>query len=128
MRIENMGGIIYQELSYQLNGVLFDVQNKLGTKFQEKHYVKAVCAFLKSKSISYVAEASLHVVIDGVVIGDFRADLVVDNKIVIEFKATDRLTKDHKIQLLRYLEALNLRLGLLVNFRVRPLQIWRVTN
>jgi hypothetical protein len=58
-----MGEIIYQELSYQLNGVLFDVQNKLGTKFQEKHYVKAVCALLKSKSIFYVVEAPLHVVI-----------------------------------------------------------------
>ncbi len=119
-----MGDVIYKDLSFQLNGILFTTQNKLGTKFQEKHYSKAVCAYL----VPYKTEFPFEVKINEVIIGKFRADLIVDNKILVELKVTDRLTIDHKMQMLRYLEALNLRVGLLVNFRIRPLQIWRVPN
>ncbi len=124
----NMGDIIYKDLSFRLNGILFAVQNKLGTKFQEKHYLKAVCAYLDAENISYATEVPLQVEINGIIIGKFRADLIVENTILAELKVTDRLTIDHKMQMLRYLEALNLRLGLLINFRIRPLQIWRVPN
>ena len=122
------GELIHKELSYTLNGVLFAVQNKLGTKFQEKHYVKAVCIMLKELEIAYQTEVPLLVKFSGEVLGNFRADLVVDNKILIEFKAVDYLTSDHRMQLLRYLQSLNLRLALLVNFRMRPLQVRRVVN
>ena len=121
-----MGEILFKELSYKLNGIFFEVQNTLGTKFQEKHYLRAICALLDSQKISYAIEVPIHVEIKGVVIGDFRADLIVDNQILIELKATDRMTKDHKLQILRYLEALHFKLGMLVNFRIRPLQVWRV--
>ncbi len=124
----NMGEIIYKDLSFKLNGILFAVQNKLGTKFQEKHYLKAVCAYLDAENISYATEVPLQIEINGTIIGKFRADLIIDNKILVELKVTDRLTIDHKMQMLRYLEALNLKLGLLINFRMRPLQIWRVPN
>lgn len=122
------GELIHKELSYTLNGVLFAVQNKLGTKFQEKHYVKAVCIILKELGIAYQTEVPLQVKFNGEVLGNFRADLVVDNKILMEFKAVDYLTSDHRMQLLRYLQALDLRLALLVNFRMRPLQVRRVVN
>ncbi len=123
-----MGDIIYKDLSFQLNGILFTTQNKLGTKFQEKHYSKAICAYLDEQDIPYKTEFPFDVKINNTIIGKFRADLIVDNKILIELKVTDRLTIDHKMQMLRYLEALDLRLGLLVNFRIRPLQIWRIPN
>lgn len=54
--------------------------------------------------------------------------MLIANKILIEFKATNCLTQDHKKQTIRYLDALDLKLGLLVNFRVRPIQIWRVVK
>ncbi len=60
--------------------------------------------------------------------GNFKADMTVDDKILIEFKTTDRLTNDHRQQILRYLEATKIKLGLLVNFRIRPLQIKRIIN
>jgi len=123
-----MGEIIYKELSYQLNGILFKTQNTIGTKFQEKHYQKTVCALLDELLIPYETEVPLEIRVNNKLIGNFRADVVIDNKILIELKVTDRLTIDHKMQMLRYLEALNLKLGLLVNFRMRPIQIWRVTN
>lgn len=123
-----MGELVYKELSYQLNGIFFEVQNKLGTKFQEKHYLKAVCSLLENHKIPFRIEVPFQVKFNGKLLGSFRADLIVDNKILVEFKTTDRLTSDHRQQLLRYLEALNLKLALLVNFRIRPLQIWRVVN
>ena len=124
----NMGDIIYKDLSFKLNGILFAVQNKLGTKFQEKHYSKALCSYLDAENIPYATEVPLQMEMNGIIIGKFRADLIIDNKILVELKVTDRLTIDHKMQILRYLEALNLKLGLLINFRIRPLQIWRIPN
>lgn len=123
-----MEGIIYKELSYVVNGILFEVQNKLGTKFQEKHYVKAVCALLKQKSIPFLLEVPFTITFEGEKLGKFKVDMIIDKKILVEFKATDRLTNDHRQQMLRYLKSLNYKLGLLVNFRTRPLQIWRVAN
>jgi len=120
--------IIYKELSYVVNGILFTVQNILGTKFQEKHYVRAVCKLLKNQNVPFRIEVPFTITFDGEILGKFRADMIIDNKILIEFKTTNYLTSDHKQQMIRYLKSLNLRLGLLVNFRIRPLQIWRVAN
>lgn len=123
-----MEDILYKDLSYKLNGILFKAQNILGTKFQEKHYLKTACALLQAENILYAIEVPFQIKVNGFIVGSFRADLVVDGKILLELKTTDRLTNDHKMQLLRYLQALNLRLGLLVNFRIRPLTILRVVN
>ncbi len=68
----------------------------------------------------------MNVVFEGENLGKLRADLVIDNKILIELKAVDYLTSDHKQQIIRYLDSLNLKLALLINFRKRPLQVWRV--
>lgn len=121
-----MAELVYPELSYKLNGVFFKVQNKLGTKFQEKHYVKAICSLLKELKISFKTEFPFKIEFNGEPLGSFKADLIVDDKILVEIKVTDRLTIDHKKQLIRYLDALDLPLGLLVNFRARPLQAMRV--
>lgn len=121
-----MTELVYKELSYKINGLCFEVQNKLGTKFQEKYYVKALCSLLKRKGISFITEVEIEIMFGDERLGKLRADLIVDNKILIEFKAVDYLTSDHKQQIIRYLDSLNLKLALLINFRKRPLQIWRV--
>lgn len=123
-----MEELVYKDLSYKLNGLCFEVQNKLGTKFQEKHYVRAVCNLLRREKVPYQIEVPFEVRFEGMLLGTFRADLVVDEKILFEFKTIDRLTNDHRMQLLRYLQALDLKLALLINFRNRPLQVWRVVN
>lgn len=123
-----MEEIIYKDLSYVINGILFEVQNKLGTKFQEKHYVRAVCTLLKAKHIPFQIEVPFTVTFNGEMLGKFRADMIIDNKILIEFKTTDWLTNNHKQQMLTYLKSLNLKLGLLVNFRMYPLEILRIPN
>lgn len=124
----NMAELLYKDLSFKLNGILFAVQNELGTKFQEKHYLRAILALLKKENIPFDTEVPFKVEFNGEPLGSFRADLIVDKKILIELKATDRLTSDHKQQIIRYLDALKLDLALLVNFRNRPLQIWRIVR
>lgn len=121
-----MADLIYKELSYKLNGIFFAVQNKLGTKFQEKHYLKAICSLLKQQNLPFKTEVSFKLDFNNEPLGSFRADLIIDDKILVELKATDKLTNDHKLQILRYLDALGLELALLVNFRLRPLQFIRV--
>lgn len=123
-----MTELVYKDLSYQLNGIFFSVQNKLGAKFQEKHYQRAICSLLKKADIPFRAEVAFDIEFDGEKLGSFRADLIIDNKILIELKTVDGLTIDHKRQIQRYLDALDLKLALLINFRKRPLQIWRIVN
>ncbi|MFH1193522.1 MAG: GxxExxY protein [bacterium] len=123
-----MAELVYKDLSYQLNGIFFAVQNKLGTKFQEKHYQKAICSLLKESKIPFQTEVGFEIKFNEEILGSFRADILIDNKILIELKATDGLTIDHKRQVQRYLDALNLKLAFLVNFRQRPLQVWRILN
>ncbi len=123
-----MAELIFPELSYKLNGIFFEVQNRLGTKFKEKHYLKAICSILKQLKIPFQIEVPFRIIFNGELLGLFKADLVVDNKILIEIKVVDRLTVDHKKQMIRYLDALGFPLGILVNFRTRPLQTIRVTK
>lgn len=124
----NMAELIFKELSYKLNGILFEVQNKLGTNFQEKHYQRAICSLLEKNKINFAEEVPIEVSFEGKILGKFKADLIIDNKILIELKATDRLTSEHRQQILRYLKATKIKLALLINFRKRPLQIWRIVN
>ena len=121
-----MSNLILPELSYKLNGVFFEVQNKLGTKFQEKHYVKAICSLLQEMGIAFKVEVPFRVIFKEQDLGLFKADLVVDEKILVEVKVVDRLTVDHRQQIIRYLDALTMPLGILVNFRIRPLQTLRI--
>lgn len=117
-----------KELCYQIRGLLFKVQNDLGTKFQEKHYVKALCSLLQQAGLKYLLEVPFTLVYNGVKLGSFRADMVVNGKVLLEFKTVEYLNDDHFKQTLRYLEALNLPVAYVVNFRKRPLQIRRIIN
>lgn len=123
-----MEGMSLDELSFNVRGILFKIQNDLGTKFQEKHYLKALGALLDLEKIKYKTEVPFSISYGGIKLGDFRADIVIENLILLELKTTDYLTKDHLKQTVRYLEALNLPLAYVVNFRIRPLQIKRLFN
>ena len=117
-----------KDLSYKIRGLIFKIQNDLGTKFQEKHYLKALCSILDKESVQYQIEVPFSIKYNDTVLGHFRADMVVENKILLELKTTDFITNDHIKQTIRYLEALNLPIAYVVNFRIRPLQIKRIIN
>ena len=120
--------LIYPELSYILTGILFEVHNKLGTKYQEKHYQRAIEIKLKELKIPYQKELGVDINFENEKIGKLFIDFLIDNKIVLEIKKTPVITKDHIKQVLRYLNALNLKLGIIANFQHKKLDYVRVLN
>ncbi len=120
--------IIYPELSYMLMDVLFEIHNKLGTKYQEKHYQRAIEIKLKELGISYKKEAKIDVNFEEEKLGEFFIDFIIDDKIVLETKMVWVITQDDVKQVLRYLESTKLKLGIIVNFRHKQLEYRRVLN
>jgi GxxExxY protein len=123
-----MPEIIYKEECKEIYGLLFKAQNELGTNFQEKHYQKIFESLLIKNNISYKKESPIRVEYEDKLIGSFFADFIIMDKILLEFKCVPRITQDYIKQTLRYIQALNLKLGLIVNFRNYPLKPIRVLN
>lgn len=115
----NKGKLIYPELSYLLVGICFDVHNQLGRFAREKQYCNMLEDRLKLLKIPYKRE--LHLKDTGNII-----DFLIADKLIIEAKAKAIITKDDYYQIQRYLQAFNIKLGLLVNFRNKYLKPIRV--
>jgi GxxExxY protein len=123
-----MPKIIQKDLSYKLMGILFSVQNQLGNRYQEKHYQRAIEVALKGEKISFKRELPVDLMFNEEKIGKFFLDFLIENEVVLEVKTVDRLKpKDFK-QILAYLIANNLELGILVNFRTDKLIYKRILN
>lgn len=106
----------YQELTDKIIAVFFKVYNTLGYGFLEKVYVNAMMIEFRKESINAVTQVPIKVEYDTEIIGEYFADVPVDNKIIIEIKAASALIKEHEAQLLNYLKATDIEVGLLVNF------------
>lgn len=122
------GKLIYPELSYTLMGILFEVHNKLGTKYQEKHYQRAVEIKLKELGIPFKREAKIKVYFGSEDLGDFFADFIIDNKIILELKRVWKISQDDIKQVLRYLESSRIKLGIIANFRHKRLEFRRIID
>jgi GxxExxY protein len=126
--ITNEEKLVYPELSYILMGILFEVHNKLGTKYQEKHYQRAIEIKLKELNIPYKREVKVNVEFGKENLGEFFIDFIIKNKIILEIKKVWKLTQDDVKQVLRYLKATKLKLAILANFKYRRLQYRRILN
>ena len=116
--------VIYPELSYLINGILFDVKKELGQYAREKQYGDLLEKKLKEKGILYKREVSVGNT--GNII-----DFLIDDKIVVELKAVRFVTKDNFRQIQNYLQQTQIKLGLLVNFRdkfLKPARIIRIDS
>ncbi len=107
-------------LSEQIIKAFYKVYNALGYGFLEKVYVKALLIELEKMGLSAISECPIHVYYDGKVIGEYFADIVVQDCIIIEVKATRLLALEHEAQLLNYLKATKMEVGLLLNFGPKP--------
>ena len=114
--------MIYPELSYKINGVLFSTHNELGQYAREKQYGDVIERKFVEESIIYKRECRVSE-------SNNITDFIVDNKIILELKSKRILTKDDYEQIQRYLQETQLRLGILVNFRntyIKPVRIVKI--
>ncbi len=110
----------YTELTDQIIKIFYRVYNKLGYGFLEKVYENALLIELGEEKIKAVAQAPIQVYYKGQILGEYFADILVDDKIIVEIKAAKNVVDEHEAQLLNYLKATNVEVGLLLNFGPKP--------
>ncbi|MDP2693208.1 MAG: single-stranded-DNA-specific exonuclease RecJ [bacterium] len=121
-------GLIYGDLTYKINGILFEVHNELGKHCNEKQICDGIEKKFKDNKIKYEREKILPPSFDGEKSGRNKIDFVVEDKIILEIKVKNFIGKQEYYQCLRYLEAYSKKLCLLVNFRTNYLKIKRIIN
>ena len=112
-------GLVAGNITREVIGAFFDVYNELGHGFAEGVYQRALPIALASRGVGVEREVPLRVLFRGEPVGDYRADLVVEQRVIVEVKAVEKLVAAHDAQLLNYLRATGLQLGLLLNFGPR---------
>jgi GxxExxY protein len=115
-----MANIIFAELCGIIVGAFYDVYNTLGPDLPEKLLQNALCVALQKVGVPYAREVRYTVRYQGVDVGTFRADLVIADSIVVEIKCAEKINKEHIRQVLYYLKASNLSLGIILNFGTTP--------
>jgi GxxExxY protein len=110
----------YFELTQKIIGVYYDVYNELGTGFLESVYQKSLALALESAGLSVCSRIDIPVWFRGHQVGQFEADLLVEKCVLLELKAARILGSAHQPQLLNYLRATNIEVGLLLNFGPKP--------
>lgn len=125
----NRPEIIYKDESYKITGALMNVHNKMGRGFLESVYSEALCIEFDRQGIPYACEQKLETYYGDVKLKKyFFADFVCFNSIILELKKTPFIAKDHEAQLMNYLMATKLKLGILVAFGGPRLVYKRIIN
>jgi len=114
------------ELTYSTNGAVFEVNRILGPGFLEKVYENALLMELKARGIKAAAQYPIKVKYKNQIVGEYFADLLVEDQVIIELKTVDKIEKIHEAQLLNYLKASGIKVGLLVNFKSKKAEIKRM--
>ena len=108
--------MLHKELTDEILHYFYRVHYKLGFGFLEKVYKNALYLELTNAGLKCETEKPINVYYNGKVVGVFYADIVVENKVILELKAAESLCKEHECQLINYLKACDLEIGLLLNF------------
>jgi GxxExxY protein len=111
-----MKDVDVNEITFAINGAVFEVNRVLGPGFLEKVYENALLIELENRGLKAEAQAPIQVSYKGEAVGNYVADILVEEKVIVELKTVERLDKIHEAQLLNYLKATGIRVGLLVNF------------
>ena len=115
----------HEEITHKIIGAAYKVYNQLGFGFLESVYHNAMLIELTKYDLKVESEKPLNVFYDDQVVGDFNADLFVENKVVVELKSRQNLAKGHEVQLVNYLNGLKKEIGLLINFSPSGVEIKR---
>lgn len=120
-----MTKLLYPDLTYQVRGACFKIWKELGSAFKESAYQKALALELGKRKLSFETEKSIKIIYEGKEVGRYRPDFVAEDKVLIEIKVVSLLTKEHKLQFWRYLKGSSYKVGFLVNFGGKRLEIIR---
>ena len=120
-----------EELTYQIRGCIFNVYNKLGPGLFESVYEAALCYELDKVGLAFKRQLELPVHYEDIILDvAFRIDILVENKVIIEIKSVEELSKVHYKQIITYLKLTSIPVGLLVNFNTDSIKenIKRIVN
>ncbi len=107
--------LLHGEITHAIIGAFYDGYNARGWGYPENIYANAMPIFLRRRGLRFEREVVYPVVLENVALGEFRADLVVERKVIVELKACECIVAAHKAQLISYFRSSKRELGLLVN-------------
>ncbi|MBA2492778.1 MAG: GxxExxY protein [Gammaproteobacteria bacterium] len=118
----------HAQITKSIIGCAFEVINELGPGFLESVYEKALLLALRQKGLSAMFQHPVKVMFRGECVGDFYADLLVEEKVIVELKAVKAIVPEHQAQIINYLNATGIEVGLLINFGNPRLEYKRFTR
>lgn len=116
------------DITRKIIGCAMKVHNTLGNGFQEVIYQRALVIEMQKQGLSFQREMEMQIFYDGIQIGTRRVDFFVEDRVMVELKAVEKLEDVHKAQAINYCEVYNIADGLLINFGGRSLDFKRVYN
>ena len=114
------------DITYAINGAVFEVNKVLGPGFLEKVYENALLIELKKRGLKAQSQVPIKVFYKENVVGEYITDILVEGKVIVELKTVEAIDKIHEAQLLNYLKATGIRVGILVNFKHPKAEIKRM--
>lgn len=115
-----------KDITYAINGAVFEINKILGPGFLEKVYENALVFELEKRGLKAESQVPIKVFYKQKAVGEYVADLLVEDKVIVELKTVEALDKIHEAQLLNYLKATGIRVGMLVNFKHPKAEIKRM--
>ena len=112
--------LLHKELTDKILKAFYEVYNQLNYGFREKIYQKSLAYELRQLGLVAEEEKPISVYYKGLLMGEYRADFVVEGKIILELKAQSTIKDPHEAQLLHYLRAMPIEVGLVLNFGIKP--------
>jgi len=120
--------LIYPELSYQIVGCAFDVFRQLGSGHLEVHYQRGLKVIFDKNNIPHKEQEPFEIKLENKVIGKAILDFIVDEKIIVEIKKSDKFSEANINQVFNYLKSTGLKLGIIINFGKNEVKFRRVVN
>ena len=121
-----MADLIYPELSYELIGILFEVDNQIGYGHRELLYQVAISKLLKENKIDFQEQLKCQINIGNQPVKRYFLDFLIEKKLILEIKAGDRFYRENIAQVYDYLKANNLKLGIIANFTKHGVKFKRI--
>jgi len=116
----------HKELTYEIIGAAMDVHNELGCGFLEKVYENALMIALKERGIKAKQQYPIKVIYHGKIVGEYFADIFAEEKVIIELKTVEKISKIDQAQTLNYLKATGVKVALIINFKNPKLEYERL--